>query len=46
MTTILTAANALMTIPVHSEVVKRLRSWKTAEQTWDAFLLELARDYA
>ena len=45
MTSILMVANALTTIPVHSEVVKRLRSLKTADQTWDDFLLELASDY-
>jgi hypothetical protein len=26
-------------------VVQRLRSLKTADQTWDEFLLEMAQDY-
>jgi len=39
------ASNTLTTIPVHAEVVKRLRTLKTADQTWDDFLLELASDY-
>jgi hypothetical protein len=39
------ASNTLTTIPVHSDVVRRLRSLKTADQTWDDFLLEMASDY-
>jgi hypothetical protein len=39
------ASNTLTTIPVHAEVVRRLRTLKTADQTWDDFLLELASDY-
>ena len=40
------ASNALTTIPVHSDVVKRLRALKTADQTWDDFLTDMAEDYA
>lgn len=39
------AANSVTTIPVHSDVLRRLRTLKTADQTWDEFLLEMARDY-
>ncbi len=39
------STNTLTTIPVHSDVVRRLRSLKTADQTWDDFLLEMAEDY-
>lgn len=39
------STNPLTTIPVHSDVVQRLRSLKTADQTWDQFLLEMAEDY-
>lgn len=39
------ASNAITTIPVHSDVVRRLRSLKTADQTWDDLLLEMAEDY-
>jgi hypothetical protein len=40
------ATHALTSIPVHSDVVKRLRTLKTASQTWDEFLTEMAEDYA
>jgi hypothetical protein len=30
---------------VHSETIRRLRSLKTADQTWDALLSEMAEDY-
>jgi len=40
------ASNPLTSIPVHSDVVRRLRTLKTADQTWDAFLSEMAEDYA
>jgi hypothetical protein len=39
------ASNPLTSIPVHSNVVRRLRSLKTADQTWDDFLLEMAEDH-
>jgi hypothetical protein len=39
------ASNPLTSIPVHSDVVRRLRSLKTADQTWDEFLLEMAEDH-
>jgi hypothetical protein len=39
------ALNPLTTIPVHADVVRRLRSLKTADQTWDTFLTEMAEDY-
>lgn len=39
------AADTLTSIPVHSEVVRRLRALKTADQTWDTFLIEMAADY-
>lgn len=40
------ATDALSSIPVHSSVIRRLRSLKTANQTWDDFLLDMAEDYA
>jgi hypothetical protein len=39
------ASNPLTSIPVHSDVVRRLRTLKTADQTWDDFLLEMAEDH-
>ena len=39
------ASNPLTSIPVHSDVVRRLRSLKTADQTWDDFLLDMAEDH-
>ncbi len=39
------ASNSLTSIPVHSDVVRRLRSLKTADQTWDSLLAEMAEDY-
>jgi len=39
------ATGTLTTIPVHAEVLRRLRTLKTADQTWDTFLLEMAEDY-
>ena len=39
------ATERLTTIPVHSNVVRQLRSLKTADQTWDDFLLDMAEDY-
>jgi hypothetical protein len=39
------ASNPLTSIPVHADVVRRLRTLKTADQTWDAFLTEMADDY-
>jgi hypothetical protein len=39
------ASNPLTSIPVHSDVVRRLRSLKTADQTWDDFLSEMADDH-
>jgi hypothetical protein len=39
------ASNPLTSIPVHADVVHRLRTLKTADQTWDDFLIEMARDY-
>lgn len=39
------ASNPLTSIPVHSDTVRRLRSLKTADQTWDALLSEMADDY-
>ncbi len=42
-----TMANSTLTsIPVHSNVVRRLRSIKSADQTWDDFLMDMADDYA
>jgi hypothetical protein len=38
-------SNPLTSIPVHADVVRRLRSLKTADQTWDTFLTEMAEDY-
>ncbi|MGD0256904.1 MAG: hypothetical protein ABSB90_03365 [Thermoplasmata archaeon] len=39
------AGGPLTSIPVHADVVRRLRSLKTADQTWDEFLTEMAEDY-
>ena len=39
------AGGSITSIPVHSEVVRRLRSLKSADQTWDDFLMDLADDY-
>ncbi|NNN17099.1 MAG: hypothetical protein HKL79_01875 [Thermoplasmata archaeon] len=39
------ATNPITTIPVHSNVLRHLRTLKTADQTWDDFLLEMSRDY-
>ena len=39
------AANPLTTIPVHAAVVNRLRTLKTADQTWDDLLSDMAEDY-
>ena len=39
------ASNPLTSIPVHADVVHRLRSLKTADQTWDSLLTEMAEDY-
>lgn len=39
------ATNPLTSIPVHSDVLRHLRTLKTADQTWDDFLLEMSRDY-
>ncbi len=32
-------------IPVDSNVMRRLRSLKSADQTWDVFLMDMADDY-
>jgi hypothetical protein len=39
------ASSPLTSIPVHSSVVRRLRSLKSADQTWDEFLTDMADDY-
>jgi hypothetical protein len=39
------AGGPLTSIPGHAEVVRHLRSLKTADQTWDEFLTEMAEDY-
>jgi len=39
------ASNPLTSIPVHADVVRRLRSLKTADQTWETFLTEMAEEY-
>ncbi len=39
------AESSLTSIPVHSNVVRRLRSLKSADQTWDDFLMDMADDY-
>jgi len=39
------ASHSLTSIPVHSDVVRRLRSLKSADQTWDDFLTDMADDY-
>jgi hypothetical protein len=39
------AENALTSIPVHTDVLRRLQSYKTGGKTWDQFLSELLEDY-
>lgn len=39
------ASQVLTSIPVHSHVVRRLKSLKAADQTWDDFLMDMAEDY-
>lgn len=39
------AGQSLTSIPVHSDVVRRLRTLKSADQTWDDFLMDMADDY-
>jgi hypothetical protein len=38
-------SNPLTNISVHADVMRRLRSLKSADQTWDNFLTEMADDY-
>ena len=37
--------DAVTSIPVHQSTLRALRSAKTADQTWDDFLISLADDY-
>ena len=37
--------DAVTSIPVHQSTVRALRGVKTADQTWDDFLMALADDY-
>lgn len=37
--------NVVTSIPVHHSTLQALRGVKTADQTWDDFLLALADDY-
>jgi len=39
------AEDVVTSIPVHASTLRALRSAKTAEQTWDDFLIALADDY-
>ncbi len=39
------ASQTLTSIPVHSDVVRRLKALKAANQTWDEFLTDMAEDY-
>ena len=39
------SAKGPTSITLHHDVLHRLRALKTANQTWDDFLLELAREY-
>lgn len=39
------SSNPITSIPVHADVVRRLRALKTADQTWDDFLQEMAEEY-
>lgn len=41
----LMGSSPLTSIPVHSDVVRRLRTLKSADQTWDQFLMDMADDY-
>lgn len=39
------SSKGLTSITLHTDVLHRLQDLKTANQTWDDFLLELTRDY-
>ncbi|MDE1820605.1 MAG: hypothetical protein KGJ23_09490 [Euryarchaeota archaeon] len=39
------APDRLSSIPAHAQVIERLQKLKTANQTWDQFLLDMAEDY-
>jgi len=39
------SVDLITSIPVHQSTLRALRGAKTAEQTWDDFLLALADDY-
>ncbi|MDE1822599.1 MAG: hypothetical protein KGJ23_12300 [Euryarchaeota archaeon] len=39
------ATDRLSSIPAHAHVIERLQKLKTANQTWDRFLLDMAEDY-
>jgi hypothetical protein len=35
----------MTSIPVHTDVLRRLQARKMGDKTWDEFLLDLAEDY-
>lgn len=39
------SANPMTSIPVHTDVLRRLQDRKTGGKTWDEFLLDLIEDY-
>ena len=41
----MSAPDAVTSIPVHQSTLRALRGAKMADQTWDEFLLALADDY-
>ncbi len=41
----MTTEDAVTSIPVHQSTVRALRGVKSADQTWDDFLMALADDY-
>ena len=42
---IMASSKAHTSISLHTDVLHRLQDLKTANQTWDDFLLELTKDY-
>lgn len=43
--TMMTTEDSVTSIPVHQSTVRALRGVKSADQTWDDFLMALADDY-
>jgi hypothetical protein len=43
--TMMSSGDAVTSIPIHQSTLRALRGAKTADQTWDDFLLSLADDF-